>query len=164
MENGKNSTSKLIIDEFERVLRSTVQTFTGEGLEREQLFGEELLDSDYQWLGCEISLDGADCSGNLSFCMTSDAAIRLTRTMIGSDLNEVNGEVTDTIAEITNIIAGGAKSYLTTQKLNPGYARPCALNSRRIETLIKGDSGSKVLVYSGFGGYVLLSIHLVPES
>lgn len=164
MGNRRSSTSTLVIDEFERVLISTVQTFTGEELERENFFGKEVLNLGYRWIGSEISLDGVDCSGSLSFCMTSDAAIGLTRAMIGSDLNEVNGEVTDTVAEITNIIAGGAKSYLSSQKLNPDYARPQPLSARAIQTLIKGDSDSRALFYSGFGGHVLLLIHLVPLS
>jgi len=58
-----------------------------------------------------IGLSGK-AQGTVVLSLSRDAAINAAGELLGERPSEVNGEVTDAVGELTNIIAGGAKAKL----------------------------------------------------
>lgn len=58
-----------------------------------------------------VGLSG-DVTGSIVLIMPKTLAIAATEGLIGDSLDSVNGDVVDTVGELTNIIAGGAKSRI----------------------------------------------------
>lgn len=56
-----------------------------------------------------VGLSG-EVTGSIVLILPEAMAITATSGLIGDQLEELNGDVVDTIGELTNIIAGGAKS------------------------------------------------------
>lgn len=67
-------------------------------------------------LSAIIGMTGA-ANGTFVFSLPVSTAIALHNRMLGEQRTEIDADVRDTVGEITNMIAGGAKSKLENMKL-----------------------------------------------
>lgn len=66
-----------------------------------------------------IGLSGR-CRGMVMVSVGGDAALNIANILLGSRPEELNGDVLDAVGEITNMIAGAAKTQLEVYQLNIG--------------------------------------------
>lgn len=88
-----------------------------------------------------IGLSGK-CQGMVAFSLGRNTAIRAAEIMLGQCPDGLNADVIDAIGEITNMIAGGAKTLLTEYQLSIGLPTVICGSSHSI----KFPSGSTPLV------------------
>jgi CheY-specific phosphatase CheX len=162
--NEELSLAGKISDEFERVLILTLEMFAGETVNKQSV-KENLSITDQEWVGAEISLDGDDCSGCLSFYLTPTAAISLTNAMLGIEISDVTSEVQEAICEVTNILAGSAKANLSTLGLNPDLATPFPVDTEKEHKLLQDSKLDCInLFFNGLQGRLALNVSLLPLS
>ncbi len=56
-----------------------------------------------------IGFGSKDITGSVVLSFPTDTALQLYEKMMGEPVNRINADVQDTIGELTNIVAGGAK-------------------------------------------------------
>jgi len=66
-------------------------------------------------------------SGTVALSFPKDTAFKIYETMIGTPVNEINTEVQDIVGELTNIVAGGAKTKLSAMGLSYDIAIPIVI-------------------------------------
>lgn len=96
-------------------------------------------------------------SGSISVSMPVPLAINMTALMLDENLDELTDDVYETVAELTNIIAGGVKTFLSQQEeifhlglpqvLELARFEPRAEN-HRLAVPIETDKGSFVVLSS----------------
>lgn len=74
-----------------------------------------------------IGLSG-EVSGTVILSVEREVALQATQALLGAAPDEVDEEVIDAIGELTNMVAGGAKTKLTT--FNMSLALPAVITGR----------------------------------
>lgn len=59
-----------------------------------------------------------DVEGTVNLSFPSATAFRVVSLFTGSEVNQVNEDLTDAVGELTNMIAGGAKAQFTGKKVS----------------------------------------------
>ncbi len=75
-----------------------------------------------------IGISG-DASGVVALCFPRDTALELARRFLSSDVNEVNGEVTDALSELVNMVGGSAKAKFNIDP-PPNLSMPTVIEGR----------------------------------
>lgn len=89
-----------------------------------------------------VGLSG-DVTGSIVLILPEPLAIGATEGLIGESLATINGDVIDTIGELTNIIAGGAKSKI---ELTVNVSLPTVITGGQ-HTVAFDSQASPTLVY-----------------
>lgn len=60
-----------------------------------------------------------DVQGSVAVAMSEQTALKVVGSLLGCDIDEFGSDATDGVAEVVNMIAGGAKAKLPSQGLSP---------------------------------------------
>jgi len=82
--------------------------------------------ADKRELSAIISFVG-DLSGSVVFSANRKTAIKVASVMLGEDINEVNEDVEDAIGEITNMVAGGFKTRVSSYGIDFNISIPTVI-------------------------------------
>jgi len=77
-----------------------------------------------------IGLSGEDVCGTVALSLPTNTALAMVNRLLGADTRVIDETVSDGVAEVVNMIAGGAKSKLS------GDGTPIALS---LPTVIRGN-------------------------
>jgi chemotaxis protein CheX len=72
-------------------------------------------------------------SGAAALSVSSPVAFQIVAAMLDLHVSEINSDVTDAIGELTNMIAGGAKTFLSDYQLSLGLPEIVLHQSRPID-------------------------------
>ena len=95
---------------------STFQTMLNCELTRQEPYVKGGVRPEHEVSGV-IGLSGK-AKGTVVLSLSREAALSAAAAMLGERPTEINADVADAVGELTNIIAGGAKSQLEHLKLN----------------------------------------------
>ncbi|MDO2949198.1 chemotaxis protein CheX [Aeromonas simiae] len=100
-----------------------------------------------------IGMVGPKTRGSLSISLEKRLALEIMRRMLGEAPAHLNGEVTDMIGEITNMVAGGAKRMLGEKGYEFDMATPIVVAGPSHAITHKAE-GMKIMMpfESEFGG------------
>jgi len=90
---------------------NTFRTMLGMDPKRGELYVKNSKSQVYYDISGVIGLAG-DVIGFVTVCFPEDLGLKVTGAFFGEDIEEMGPDVSDTIGEITNMIAGGAKKIL----------------------------------------------------
>lgn len=79
-----------------------------------------------------IGLSGK-ATGAVVLSVSSPVAFKLVETMLEVRVHEINSDVVDAVGELTNMIAGGAKTFLSQYELSLGLPAVFTGRSRSID-------------------------------
>ncbi len=104
--------------------------------------GEPLSGSDIRFdasLSCMIGLAG-DLRGLIAVHCTKEAALGITSSMLGMEVEDLDDDVKDAIGEIANMVAGGLKVSLADHGVHIELAIPSTAvgKSIRVSSLSRG--------------------------
>jgi len=124
-------------------IKATIDTFTTM-LSIELKTGNPVLKVDavhtYDISGV-IGLSG-EAQGIISLSYPKDVAFALVGALLGTTISDVNHELIDGVGEITNIVAGNAKQYLSNFQLKISLPNVVIGSGHRIEV----QSGVKTII------------------
>ncbi len=107
-----------------------------------------------------ISLTGK-VHGAVVLSVSLPVAFKLVHAMLDLQVSEVNSDVTDAVGELTNMIAGGAKTSLTHYQLSLGLPEVITGNSREIAY---PESAQPVCIsFASDWGALAVELGLVPR-
>ncbi len=70
---------------------------------------------------------GGDLSGSVVFSANRKTAIKVASAMLGEDINEANEDLEDAIGEITNMVAGGFKTRVSSYGIDFNISIPTVI-------------------------------------
>jgi chemotaxis protein CheX len=105
------------INPFVNSVANTMQTMLGVTVEMQPIFlkGEKLTHGDVSGI---IGFGGKDVSGSVVLSFPTDTALKVYEKMMGEITSRINNDVQDTIGELANIVAGGAKKDFSEEGLS----------------------------------------------
>lgn len=65
-----------------------------------------------------VGFAAANISGSVALSFPKETAFKLYLDMVGTEVTEINAEIQDVVGELTNIVAGGAKTELSNMGLS----------------------------------------------
>jgi len=88
-----------------------------------------------------IGLTGS-ATGSMALSFSKGAILKIVSNMLGEEINEVNGDITDAVGEITNMVSGAARKELEPLGLNVLAAIPTVVSgkSHSIKHVLGGPS------------------------
>lgn len=91
-----------------------------------------------------IGFAGAKVMGSVALFFPTDLTLKLFEAMTGEAASEVTHDVTDTVAELSNIVAGGGKTAYAQQGIRFDIAIPSVVMGESIS--ISYGPGARVMV------------------
>lgn len=119
-----------IVNPFIRSVCDTFSTMLGAEAQRGQLALSRNGSGKATEIVAFIGLAG-DAKGTVALSIPSKTAIAVVERLLGSDQCYIDDNVRDCVAELVNIIAGGAKA-----ELSEGLAKPLTLS---LPTVVRGN-------------------------
>ena len=107
-----------------------------------------------------VGLSGK-AKGTVILSLSREAAISASAAMLGEQITEVNGDVTDAVGELTNIIAGGAKAQL--EKLALNVSLPTVIVGKQYAFEFPQSVAPVCIPYECPWGYVAVEVGLVDN-
>ncbi len=88
-----------------------------------------------------IGFTGA-VNGSMALSFSEKSILKIVSNMLGEEINEVNGDITDAVGEITNMISGVARKELESIGLNVSAAIPTVVSGKghSIKHILGGPS------------------------
>lgn len=88
-----------------------------------------------------IGLTGS-ATGSMALSFSENAIFKIVSNMLGEEMNEVNGDITDAVGEITNMVSGAARKELESIGLNISAAIPTVVAGKEhsIKHVLGGPS------------------------
>lgn len=106
------------INPFLSATSNVFERMFGMALVREAPFVRKTLAASHDVTGI-IGLSGK-ATGMVAFSISTEMALRITEQLLGEKPDELNAQVVDAVGEVTNMIAGAAKSQMEELELNLG--------------------------------------------
>jgi chemotaxis protein CheX len=107
-----------LINPFLSATTSVFDRMFGMTLVRETPYVRKTLSAPHEVTGI-IGLSGK-ATGTVAFSLSTEMALRITEKLLGERPPELDAQVVDAVGEVTNMIAGAAKSQLEQLELNLG--------------------------------------------
>jgi len=120
-----------LINPFLASAISAFETMLGWPLTRGALYIKTGSQPEHEVSGV-IGLSGK-AQGTVVLSLTEQAALRATAKLLEEEPAEIDGNVTDAVGELTNIIAGGAKAQLEHLELRVSLPTVITGNNHRVE-------------------------------
>jgi len=76
-----------------------------------------------------IGLTGS-ATGSMALSFSENAIFKIVSNMIGEEIKEVNGDITDAVGEITNMVSGAARKKLESFGLTVTAAIPTVVSGK----------------------------------
>jgi len=108
-----------------------------------------------------IGLSG-NATGTVVLSLDRDVAISATEAMLGERHAEINAEVIDTIGELTNMVAGAAKSQL--EQLSMSVSLPNVIVGRNHVIQFPSDTQRVCISFQTPSGPLSLEVGLAEQS
>lgn len=88
-----------------------------------------------------IGLTGS-ATGSMALSFSEGAILKIVSNMLGEEMKEVNGDITDAVGEITNMVSGAARKELEPLGLNISAAIPTVVSGKNhsIKHVLGGPS------------------------
>jgi chemotaxis protein CheX len=147
------------INPFVTATVNVFQTMLGTTLTRGAI-GVRAADASPQEVSGLIGLAGR-YQGMVVVGLSSPTAMQIAQTMLGSPVTEVNADVTDAVGEITNMIAGAAKSKLEEYKLSIGL--PTVICAPSLSITFPSGSTPLVIPFDSQLGRICIEVGLVES-
>lgn len=119
--------AKAILDTFRTMLNAEVRATQVRDLQ-ERIPGDGV----HAIIGMNGEVEGA-----CALTLRSDAAMRLTGSLLGEEVIEIDRLVVDAVQEINNVVIGAAKMYLSAAGLNFAFGLPKTM----VGTMFATDEG-----------------------
>jgi len=122
-----------------------------------------------------VSLEGGRVMGSVGFggavagviCIhvSEEFSVQMTAAILGIGLEEVHGgeDVNDAIGEITNMIAGNVKAYLSTPPSSCSLSVPSIVRGSRVAIETVSSAEREHFVFSCQNQYVLLELYVKSD-
>jgi len=83
-----------------------------------------------------------EVNGSMALSFSEKSILKIVSNMLGEEINEVNGDITDAVGEITNMISGVARKELESIGLNVSAAIPTVVSGKghSIKHILGGPS------------------------
>ena len=94
-----------------------------------------------------VGLSG-ELAGSIVLFLPEQLAVDATTKLLGESVSNVNGDVIDTIGELTNIIAGGAKSRI---ELTVNLSLPTVITGGHHHVAYDSEAAPSVVLFSRGG-------------
>ncbi len=91
-----------------------------------------------------IGMTGEQAKGSFAVTFTEPVILEITRRMLGEEVNVIDDTVTDMVGEITNMVTGGAKKFLSEKGYRFDMAIPAVIAGPN--HLIRHTSGQPVII------------------
>jgi chemotaxis protein CheX len=99
-----------------------------------------------------IGMASEQVKGSLAITFTSEAIFDIAKRMLGENVTEINGTVTDLVGEITNMATGGAKRVLAEQGYDFDMAIPAVVAGKNHRITHKSNGMKLVIPFSIIAG------------
>lgn len=106
-----------------------------------------------------ILLDGKVC-GAAALSVSAPAGFKIVEAMLGAEIDEINADVTDAICELINMVAGGAKTFLSDCQLSLGLPEIVVARSRALR--FPADCRPACIQFVSPWGPVAVEVGLAP--
>ncbi|MGL5360407.1 MAG: chemotaxis protein CheX [Shewanella sp.] len=90
-----------------------------------------------------IGMVGPQTKGSLSITFEQALALQIMQNMLGENPRVINGEITDLVGEITNMVTGGAKKRLGKKGYQFAMATPIVVSGKG-HTISHKANGTKI--------------------
>lgn len=114
---------------------------------------------EYEVSGC-IGLSGA-CQGVVVVSLSRDTAISVAEIMLGERPDDINADVTDAMGELTNMIAGAAKTLMESDELSVGL--PTVVLGKNHSFTFPSRSVPACLHFDSNIGSILIEVGIVER-
>ena len=114
---------------------------------------------EYEVSGC-IGLSGA-CQGVVVVSLSRETAITIAEIMLGERPPEINADVTDATGELTNMIAGAAKTLLDSDELSVGL--PTVVLGKNHSFTFPSKSVPACLQFDSDIGSIMIEVGIVER-
>ncbi len=91
-----------------------------------------------------IGMTGEQAKGSFAVTFTEPVILEITRRMLGEEVNGIDETVTDMVGEITNMVTGGAKKFLSEKGYRFDMAVPAVIAGPG--HVIRHKSGKPVII------------------
>ena len=105
-----------------------------------------------------IGMASAQVKGSLAITFTSEAIFDISKRMLGEEVTEINGTVTDLVGEITNMVTGGAKRVLDEQGYDFDMAIPAVVSGKNHKISHKSNGMTLVVPFTTGAGKFFVEI------
>jgi chemotaxis protein CheX len=146
------------IDPFLMAAVSTFNTMLGCKLTPLETFVKSDFQPQYEVSGV-IGLSSKKARGTVVLSLSKEAALSATGAMLGERPAEINGDVTDAVGELTNIIAGAAKAKLEHLALDSSL--PTTVVGKQLVMRFPQGAASICIPYDCPWGNVAVEVALV---
>lgn len=137
---------------FETML--SMKAATVAGFDPAKLSGERVTGS--------VGMAGEAVTGSVYLHVSAPFAVQATAAMLGMAPEEITGtaEVNDVIAEVTNMLGGGLKSWLCDSGASCALTTPAVIRGTSFEVMAKPGVESVQLGFDCAGATGLVEIHI----
>jgi chemotaxis protein CheX len=89
-----------------------------------------------------IGLTGGSVVGSMALSFSEEAILKIVSNMLGEEITEVNGDITDAVGEITNMVSGVSRKELEAIGLNLSASIPTVIAGKNhsIKHVLGGPS------------------------
>ena len=149
------------IDHFLTAAVSTFDAMLGCKLTPLETFVKTGFQAEYEVSGV-IGLSSKKARGTVVLSLSKEAALSATEAMLGERPEEINGDVTDAVGELTNIIAGAAKAKL--EHLTLDVSLPTTVVGKQLVMRFPQGAASICIPYGCPWGDVAVEVALVERA
>jgi chemotaxis protein CheX len=121
---GKPPSSELVLKFFGEATVRTLQTMCQISFEPERISRDEVKEGSWGDITGLIGLASDSFKGTFTISFEKKTALAAVTNMFGEPVTELQGEVSDAVGEMTNIITGGAKADISREGIVFTMASP----------------------------------------
>jgi chemotaxis protein CheX len=148
------------INPFVLSTQNVFKTMLGKSLTRGNLCLNQDMPLTQEVIGM-IGLCG-QCQGMVAFSIGHATAMKATELMIGAPVAELNSDVMDTVGELTNMIAGAAKTQLAA--FNMSISLPTVICGQSNTISFPTGSAPIVIPFESDIGPICIKVGLIENS
>ncbi|MBN1115553.1 MAG: chemotaxis protein CheX [Oligoflexia bacterium] len=110
-----------------------------------------------------VGMVGSKYIGSFVISFTAECILNIVQKMLGEKYTEVNDAVSDTVAEITNIVFGNAKKELADMNITLEMAIPYTIRGNNHIITHKTDGPYVVIPFSSSLGTFTIEMGMEPK-
>jgi chemotaxis protein CheX len=105
-----------------------------------------------------IGMAGEQARGTLAVTFTEPVILAITERMLGEKVNTIDDTVTDMVGELTNMVTGGAKKFLSEKGYRFDMAIPSIISGKNHTVLHKSNKPVIMVPFSTEAGAFFIEL------
>lgn len=150
------------INPFIRAVNNTMETMLGKAPVRNAPKIKEHMIAQGDISGI-IGFAGEFVQGSVALSFSTEAALKIYRTMMGEIFHKINHEVEDTVGELINIVAGGAKTEFENNGLSFRISIPTVVVGRQHTIAHRGTIPIVLIPFTWDGSSFVMEVSMKVE-